>query len=234
MSSPPRTTPVRPLAEGDPLPALEPADRLDQKTFHARYEAMPKAVKAELIGGRVYMPSPLKRPHGRIHYWVIRWLGAYEDATPGLETFDNTTNIMGPESEPQPDVCLLIAPEKGGQTREEDEYIVGAAELVVEIASSTDSIDLHDKKADYEKAGVREYVVVVMRQARVLWLVLRDGKFVEHAPGEDGLFRSQVFPGLWLDPTALLRGDVPRLVEVVRLGIASPEHTTFVTTLASR
>jgi hypothetical protein len=35
------------------MPPLEPGDRLDQKTFHERYEAMPEHVKAELIGGVV-------------------------------------------------------------------------------------------------------------------------------------------------------------------------------------
>ena len=37
-----------------PLPALEPGDHLDQATFHARYEASPAHVRAELIEGIVY------------------------------------------------------------------------------------------------------------------------------------------------------------------------------------
>lgn len=32
-------------------PPLENGDRLDQKTFHQRYEATPPDVRAELIGG---------------------------------------------------------------------------------------------------------------------------------------------------------------------------------------
>src|SRR5215218_3185359 len=99
---------------GEGIPPLESGDRLDQKTFHERYEAMPEGFRAELIGGVVYMPSPLKRPHGRIHSQVIRWIGDYEDATPGVEVLDNATNILGPHSEPQPDVSLLILPECGG------------------------------------------------------------------------------------------------------------------------
>src|SRR5258707_15299569 len=100
----------------DVIPPLEAGDRLDQPTFHERYEAMPEGTRAELIGGTVYMPSPAKRRHGRTHLRVGRWLGAYEDATPGTEGYDNASNLLGPETEPQPDTCLLSSPAKGGQT----------------------------------------------------------------------------------------------------------------------
>jgi Uma2 family endonuclease len=195
---------------------------------------MPEDTRAELIGGIVYMSSPLKRPHGRLHVRTSHWLAEYEDATPGTEAFDNATNILGEESEPQPDLCLLIAPNGLGQTRDEDEYIVGAPELIVEIASSTESIDLHRKRQDYQEAGVREYVVVALRQTRVFWFISRNGQFEELTPGNDGIVRSEVFPGLWLDPTALLRRDAPRIREVLQQGLASPEHAAFVSRLAGK
>jgi len=223
-----------PCPEGEPMPQLEAGDRLDQPTFHARYEAMPAGTRAELIGGIVHMPSPLKRPHGRGHTRIMHWLSEFETATPGVEAYDNTTNILGEQSEPQPDACLIIAPSKGGQTRIQDDYIVGAPELIVEVASSTESIDLHAKRTDYEFAGVREYVVVALRQALVIWHVLRGGQFTELPAGPDGILRSDVFPGLWLDPAALLRLDNARLLEVLRQGLASPEHTAFAALLASR
>jgi Uma2 family endonuclease len=211
---------------------LENGDRLDQKTFHARYEAMPD-VRAELIGGIVYMSSPLKRRHGRYSVRLIRWLGEYEEATPGTEALDNTTNILGPDSEPQPDGCLLIVPERGGQTREDRKgYLCGPPELLAEIGSSTESIDLHAKKVDYEKAGVREYVVVALRTHKVFWFIRRRGKFKELALGADGIYRSETFPGLWLDPAALLRRDSKRLLAVLRQGLASAEHAEFVGRLA--
>ena len=77
------------------LPPLENGDRLDQKTFHARYEAMPSHVRAELIGGIVYMASPQKKPHGRFEVRLMRWLDEYEEATPRTAVFVNTTNILG-------------------------------------------------------------------------------------------------------------------------------------------
>jgi Uma2 family endonuclease len=215
------------------LPPLENGDHLDQKTFHARYEAMPPETRAELIGGIVYMSSPLKRPHGRYHSKIMTWLGTYEAATPGTESLDNTTAILGSESEPQPDAFLVILPECGGQTRENaSEYLEGPPELVVEVASSTESIDLYSKRRDYEKAGVKEYLVVALRQKRVFWFVRRRGRFKELALDPDDLLRSLTFPGLWLDPQALLHRDLRRMLEVLHRGINTPEHAAFVDGLA--
>src|SRR5262245_22611124 len=46
------------------LPPLEAGDHLAQATFHARYEAMPPDFRAELIGGVVFVPSPIRLEHG--------------------------------------------------------------------------------------------------------------------------------------------------------------------------
>ena len=137
---------------------------------------------------------------------------------------DNVSTILGPKSEPQPDLCLRIPPEFGGQTRSDEQWVHGAPELVVEVADETRYIDLGPKLEDYERVGVREYVVRALEPDAVYWFVLRSGRFVELTPGPDGIFRSEVFPGLWLDPEALFRGDGRRLRAVVDLGCATPEH----------
>jgi Uma2 family endonuclease len=214
------------------LPPLENGDHLDQKTFHARYEAMPEDCRAELIGGIVHMPSPQKVPHSKAQKLVVRWLDEYADATPGTETLFNNTQILGPDSEPQPDACLFIAPEHGGQVHvDEDEYLHGAPELIVEVSSSTESIDLHRKKHDYQKAGVREYVVLALRMQQVMWFVRRRGQYREVPLPADGLFRSRVFPGLWLDAEAVLGNHRPRVLEALRQGLATSEHAAFVAKL---
>jgi Uma2 family endonuclease len=220
-------------AAGREVPPLEPGDHLDQKTFHERYEAMPPDIKAELIGGIVFMPSPAKLPHGRNTNKMAQWLGFYEIATPGIEVLDNTTSILADDSEPQPDAALRILESHGGQSHEnENEFLVGAPELVVEVASSSASYDLHSKLRDYERYGVKEYVVVVVRQEAVRWFVHDGQQFVEHPADADGIFRSQLFGGLWLDPAALFARNLKRLREVVELGLASPEHAATVKRLA--
>jgi Uma2 family endonuclease len=230
MATAPNVLPPRFSAPA--LPRLENGDHLDQKTFHERYEAMPEGVKAELIGGRVYVvASPVLIPHGRPHSRLVAWLGNYQAATPGTDSFDNTSTVLGDDSEPQPDVCLLILPECGGQTRDEDNWITGTPELVVEVASSSESYDLHEKREEYERYGVREYVVYAARQQRVYWWVRRRGQYEEWPSGPDGVFRSEMFPGLWLDAAALVQSDGARIHEVLRQGLATPAHADFVAKL---
>jgi len=226
--------PQPPPSEPEPaLLPLEPGDHLDRATFHARYEAMPPGIKAELIDGVVYMPSPVKRRHGKHSKKVLVWLDLYESATPGVEGFDNTTVILSPNAEVQPDSCLVIDAARGGQTREADDWIIGAPELVVEVASSSASYDLHSKLREYERAGVREYVVVLVREPEVKWFVKREAGYEPVAPGEGALLRSEVFPGLWLDPAALLRLDSAALRAALERGLASDEHREFVERLAA-
>src|SRR5690349_20812195 len=99
------------------IPALENGDRLDQPTFLERYEAMSEDFRAELIGGIVYVASPQKLSHSRATKLVGRWLDEYETNTPGTESYPTPSDILGSESMPEPDHCLLILPEYGGQTR---------------------------------------------------------------------------------------------------------------------
>ncbi|HEU5117114.1 MAG TPA: Uma2 family endonuclease, partial [Isosphaeraceae bacterium] len=150
---------------------LENGERMSQREFHERYEKMPPGVKAELIGGVVYiMASPLKAPHGRNDFLLAGWLFDYSVATPGTTGQLNTTAILDDQSEPQPDAALLILPTHGGQTVDgDDEYTHGAPELVVEVAWSSRSIDLSDKLRDYERAGVLEYLVRDLRGERLFW-----------------------------------------------------------------
>jgi Uma2 family endonuclease len=214
------------------LPPLENGDQLDQRTFHARYQAMPESCRAELIGGIVYMSSPQKVPHSKAQQLVVRWLDEYAEATPGTEPLLNNTHILGPDSEPEPDACLFVLPEFGGRVVvDEDDYLHGPPELVVEVSSSTESIDLHRKKRDYEKAGVREYVVLALRTERLFWFVRQRGKFKEVPLPKDGVFRSREFPGLWLDAEAVLRSQRPRVLAALRQGLATLEHAAFVARL---
>src|SRR5438445_766771 len=82
--------------------------------------------------------------------------------------------------------------------------------LVAEIAASTASYDLHTKLKVYRRNGVREYLVWRTLDGAVDWFVLRQGQFVALVP-DAGLLKSEVFPGLWLDADALVRGDMARV-----------------------
>jgi Uma2 family endonuclease len=213
-------------------PPLVEGEQLDQAEFHRRYEAMPPDTRAELIGGVVHMPSPLGLAHGEAHVPAIVWLSYYAESTPGVQVIDNTTTILGRESEPQPDALLRILPECGGRTRTELGFLRGAPELVVEIAKATRFVDLGPKRSDYEKAGVLEYVMRALDPDEVVWF--RQGKsgLVQVGCNANGLFSSKAFPGLWLDRRALENGDTRRICAVLDQGLATAEHRRFVARLA--
>ncbi len=210
------------------LPALVAGQRLDQPTFHERYEAMPPETRAELVGGVVYMPSPLRCDHGDTDINVSYWLGHYKRFTRGLRSPNNATVKLDRAGEVQPDTMLWIPAELGGRsTLDEGGYIRGAPELIVEIARSSRAYDLGAKKADYERAGVLEYLVIELDPDQVHWFIRRDDRFADLPLGPDGVYRSEVFPGLWLDPQALYSENLDRLIEVLDQGLATPAHTDF-------
>ena len=206
---------------------LHNGDRLSQPEFHRRYEAYPEDVNFELVGGIVFMASPLRRKHSQYDDEIGYLFGAYRRATQGLEVIHGASAILGAESEPQPDLGLLILEEYGGQTSVNNEdYIVGAPELLAEIAYSTVSLAMHLKKADYKRAGVQEYIVVCVEEQELHWFDFKSGGII--LPDSKGISRSRVFPGLWIDGRALLARESSRVLKALKQGLASREHAAFV------
>ena len=225
MSTTLRPSPLSP-------PTLRHGDRMSQPEFHRAYEQTPEHVKAELIEGVVHMASPLGLEHGRRHLHLGSVLTLYEGATPGVQAVDNATVILSGLDEPQPDLSLRVLPEFGGQTRNQDKYIAGAPELIVEVADSSRAIDLHAKRRAYARHGGVEYLVVDLEESRLHWIDLRADEDLTADP--DGVCRMRTFPGLWIDGSALFAYDIARLTATLNAGLATPEHTMFVATLAAR
>ncbi|MBW4657256.1 MAG: Uma2 family endonuclease [Drouetiella hepatica Uher 2000/2452] len=213
------------------IPPLENGDHLSRFEFERRYQAMPQVRKAELVEGVVYMASPLRiKSHGEPHGDLVGWLWTYKTATPGVILGIEPTVRLDLENEPQPDAVLLVP---GRQARVgEDDYIEGAPELVVEVAASSVAIDLHDKKRAYRRSGVREYIVWRTLDHQVDWFVLQADEYVAQLPDEQGIIRSNVFPGLWLAVSALLSAEMAIVLSVLQQGLDSPEHHAFVQQLA--
>ncbi len=69
----------------------------------------------------------------------------------------------------------------------------------------------------------------LLKPRQVIWRQLARGRYREIAAGEDGLLRSLVFPGLWLNPVALWDSKLP----AVEQGIGSPERAAFVKRLGA-
>ncbi len=213
---------------------LENGDRLSRFEFERRYTAMPKVKKAELIEGVVYMGSPVRaRSHGQPHAAIMAMLSAYWIVTPGVSLLDNVTVRLDLDNEPQPDALLRI--ESGGRSIvSDDDYIEGAPELIVEIAASSATYDLYDKKQVYRRNGVQEYVIWQVFDRKVDWFSLTEGEYVPLQPDENGVIKSLVFPGLWLAVPLLLAGEMVNAIAVLQSGLNSPEHAQFIELLSHR
>lgn len=172
--------------------------------------------------------------HGRPHAHIVTWLGNYEAATPGVGVADNTTIELS-EDDAQADAALLILPDYGGRCSiSTDGYIVGGPEFVAEVAASSASYDLHDKLQAYLASGVQEYLVWKVYEQEIVWFELIDGQYHDRASDPDGILRSNFYPGLWLDASALAAGDMRRVLEVLANGVESGEHSEFLNRLESQ
>jgi Uma2 family endonuclease len=217
------------------LPPLENGDRMTRAEFERRWERMPHLKRAELIEGEVFMNAALRlNQHGRPQLRLITWLGIYINNTPGIDGGDNTSVRLDLDNMPQPDGCLLLPVTSGSTARvSEDGYVEGAPDLVAEVSASSTSIDLHRKLQVYRRNGVREYIVWRVLDKAIDWFVLHEGDYVALPPDEHGSLKSRLFPGLWLDPTALIRNQRGNAFEALQRGMASPEHAEFVRRLTA-
>ena len=226
----------QPVLAREEIPPLENGDRLTRAEFERRYNAMPPHIRAELIEGVVHTSSPVRhKKHGKPHIQIDTWIGTYFSETPGTDCSDNATVRLDLDNEPQPDVVLFLERECGGQMQmSEDGYLEGAPELAIEVASSSVSIDLHAKLHAYRRNGVLEYIVWRVDDKAIDWFRLSGGQYEPLAPAANGITRSQVFPGLWLDTKAMLKGEMKKALATLQQGLASKEHAAFVRKLKQR
>ena len=230
------TSPRKQVSVKLPIPPLESGDQLTRAEFERRYHAMPANVRAELIEGVVYMSSPVRHKyHGKPQVRLVHSVVEYVDHTEGTDCSDNATVRLDLSNEPQPDIILFLGQLLSGQISEtEDGYLVGAPELVVEIAASTASVDLHAKLKAYRRNRVQEYIVWRVLDEEIDWFSWQDEEYVQLPMDDNGVIRSRVFPGLWLNVKALLSNDVTKVRDTLRQGLKSKEHAAFVRELKRR
>jgi len=207
-------TPSRP-------PLLENGELLSSREFLRRYERMPRVKKAELIERIVYISSPVSVRHAEPDALIQAWLVSYASRHPDVRALTNATVILDAENTVQPDALLRRLPEHGGATRVTDDgYLAGPPELVVEIAASSASIDLRDKRRAYCRNGVREYLVWRVAEQTLDWFCLEEEEYRPQSPDAQGFLHSRTFPGLRLPVDALLTANAAQVL--AGLGEAAP------------
>ena len=234
------------LTQEEAMEMLENGNRLTQPIFHAAYQRTPEHFSAELIGGTVHVASPLSRRHGLPHLKFGTILDLYQDETPGVEAADNTSTILTNIGEAQPDLYLRVRRDHGGRTttfssengevvRSDDDgdYVSGGPEFVLEVSKSSFAVDTTTKLRDYLAGGVQEYFVADIRRHVLRQYDLASGSDSPLSTPADGVVKSLVMPGLWLNGPALFARDGKAARATLDAGLATPEHAAFVAQLAA-
>jgi Uma2 family endonuclease len=224
------------MMDYEAIPPLVSGDRLTRVEFERRYHLHPEIKKAELIDGEVYItPSAWVNAHRRLHFDLVAWAGVFRAATSGVIGSIRATVRLDGENEVQPDILLRLTLELGGKSYStDDDYLQGAPELIIEVATNSASDVMNKKKWVYAHNGVREYMVVQADEQQVDWFVLRADGYEALQPDADGIIRSEVFPGLWLPTAAVWQGDLAKMLAVVQEGLASAEHALYVKSLQEK
>ncbi|MFN0094463.1 MAG: Uma2 family endonuclease [Dehalococcoidia bacterium] len=196
--------PARSPGREPSIPALENGDHLTRDEFERRWDAHPELKRAELIDGVVFLEMTVGRRHGKHHSLVVAWLGSWVASHPDYELITNTSVRLLDNQELQPDVAIRF-PDGDAAT---NAPVDGPPELVVEVASTSASRDLHRKREIYLAAGVQEYVVWRLDDRRIDWWQNRHGRWISLEPDSAGRLTSASLPGLVLDVPAMLNGDL--------------------------
>lgn len=80
-------------------------------------------------------------------------------------------------------------------------YVDGPADIVIEVVDDESRHrDTVEKFGEYERGGVREYWIVDPFERKAQVYRLRGGRYEPMPPGDPPVLRSEVIPGLWIDP----------------------------------
>ena len=188
---------------------FESVEGVTQPEFAAWLERAPLAPgRYELLNGRVVMTPPAGYPHGSVGAALLVAIDAHVRLREAGRVLDSSQGYELPSGDTvEPDVSFVSHERwSAGPAPEEGKFLRIVPDLVVEVLSpTTASRDRGEKKAIYERAGVRELWLVDVRARRVTRLVLGEGRFdVGTSFEEDETLESTVLPGLAVAVASLM------------------------------
>ena len=178
----------------------------------ANDEVRSEGLRSEWVDGEVIVFDMPKVIHQRILFFVATLMSMHARRFNLGEVFVAGTEmwLASRPSARQPDIMFVAAAHLDRVTADR---LDGPADLIVELISD-DSVtrDRRDKLAEYEAAGVPEYLMIDPRprQRRTAFYRLgADGLYLPVRPDETGRYRSAVLPGFALDPAWLWQDPLP-------------------------
>jgi Uma2 family endonuclease len=172
-------------------------------SFEEFLEWLDEDTHAEWVDGEVVLKMPVSVIHQKESSFLYQILSNWVSYHQLGETYHPPLQVKftlpsGKQVSREPDIIVILSDNPGRFT---EQYFEGAPDVVVEILSpSTRSIDRFTKFEEYEAAGVQEY-----------WLIDPDRQYAEFFQrdeaglyrvafsGSEGVYRSRVLEGLWLE-----------------------------------
>ena len=209
--------------------------RLSRSEFERRWDATPELKHAELLDGVVYLRGDGRWVPASSRAELITWVGSYHAGTPCTTAGAHSSIRVDDANELQPNVALYTEHGPNRAVCDADDVLSSAPGFAADVVMRDKADVIPIRRRVHARFGTREYLVWRVEDEVVEWYSLRSGDYVALTPDPaDGLLKSETFPGLWLDPAALVRGDLAAVLAALARGLASPEHAAFVAALAAR
>lgn len=172
---------------------------------------------AEWVDGEVILMSPASEPHQELAGFLMALLRHFVEAKQSGRIL-MAPYLMKLSTRPsgrEPDIVFVS---RDRLDRLKRNYLDGPADLVVEIISpESQTRDRGEKYHEYETAGIKEYWLLDPTRKRAEFYSLSPDKtYIRMAIETDGIFRSEVLEGLWLNIGWLWQEPLPQLMFVLK------------------
>jgi Uma2 family endonuclease len=185
-------------------------------TYEQFLQELDEQVHAEWVDGEVVLMSPIGAEHQEIGRFLLIIVSLFVEARrAGVIRYEPFQMKTGPDLPGRAPDILFVA--TANQSRLKKTYLDGPADLVVEIVSpDSASRDRGEKYYEYEKGGVREYWLIDPQRRQAEFYHLDEGGIYRLAPIADGIYRSDVLNGLWLQVAWLWQDPLPPVLQVLK------------------
>ena len=183
-------------------------------TYAAFLEWHPESEAAEWVDGEAFIMAPPSTGHQDLTLFLGSVLRFYVESKGLGRVFIAPVQMKLGRSGREPDVLFISNENKA---RVEGLYLNGPADLAVEVVSpESRGRDRKEKFREYEQAGVREYWILDAINRQAEFYGLDAARIYQPLPVAQGVFRSQVIQGLWIDVKWLWQDPLPALMVVLK------------------
>lgn len=171
----------------------------------------------EWVDGEVIEMPPVSEGHQDLLVFLLALLRPFVEAHDlGKLLFDPFQMKTGPALPGRAPDILFVS--NKNLPRLKQNYLAGPADLVVEIISpGSGATDRGAKFDEYEKGGVREYWLIDPLRGQAQFYQRSRGMVRLIEIGSNGIYRSAVLKGLWLNVDWLFAKHRPKVVDVLKL-----------------